>query len=141
MHTEEELLNLVVHVAITASLFANYLVFFGVAMWKIFRKAGYQGWEFFVPFYGQYCLTKMIFGKGWMWVFLFIPGINTFLLMIWFYHLARVFGKEVGFSIATAFFWPVMILIIAFGESEFITNKNHFDFVVESGRFIEEFRR
>ncbi len=45
------------------------IVFLIVAMWKIFKKAGFAGWKSIIPFYNQYCLFRISGMSGW-WIFL-----------------------------------------------------------------------
>lgn len=36
------------------------------ATWQIFVKGGEHGWAIFIPFYGNYCQFRMLWGSGWM---------------------------------------------------------------------------
>ena len=35
-----------------------------IASWRLFEKAGLQGWKGLIPIYNTYCLYQMAFGKG-----------------------------------------------------------------------------
>ena len=68
-----ELLELVLGGSIILVLFIfalaiGYLVLYIVSMWKLFKKAGKQGWESIVPYYNTYVLIE-IAGLNW-WYFL-----------------------------------------------------------------------
>ena len=41
------------------------LALFIVGEWKVFKKAGYEGWISLVPFYNTYTLSKIVWGNGW----------------------------------------------------------------------------
>lgn len=54
--------------------------------WKIYEKAGREGWEGIVPIYNLYVLTQII-GKPWWWtILMLIPYVN-FIWIIWSYNL------------------------------------------------------
>lgn len=47
------------------------LVVYLVALWKVFVKAGKQGWEAIIPFYNSWILVE-IAGLNWWWFLLII---------------------------------------------------------------------
>ena len=47
-----------------------------IAYWKIFEKAGEDGWKILVPFYNSYIITKIVYGNGWKFLFSLIPIIR-----------------------------------------------------------------
>lgn len=70
---ENELLEFILGGSIIFILFIfalviGYLVLYIVSMWKLFKKAGKQGWEAIVPYYNTYVLIE-IAGLNW-WYFL-----------------------------------------------------------------------
>lgn len=42
-------------------------VIYTIALWKLFKKAGKNGWEAIIPFYNTYTLTEVA-GLNW-WFF------------------------------------------------------------------------
>lgn len=40
------------------------LALFIIGEWKVFKKAGYEGWISLVPFYNTYTLSKIVWGNG-----------------------------------------------------------------------------
>lgn len=90
-----------------------------VACWKIYTKAGEPGWASLVPFYSNYVLFKIVFGKGWLFLLLFIPIVNAIMIIILIFKLAQVFGHGVGFGFGLLFLSPIFLLILAFDSSEY----------------------
>lgn len=88
-----------------------------IALWFVFIKAGYKGWYAIVPFYNFYILCKIVFGKGWLFIFLFIPFFNVIWLLYIIFRLSLVFGYGALFAFGLVFLFPIFILILAFGNS------------------------
>ena len=62
--------------------------------WSIFEKAGYPGWKTAVPFYNLYIWLKIIDKPMWWYIFLIIPFINVFMIMLMIVELVKCFGKH-----------------------------------------------
>ena len=96
--------------------------FFGVGLFSIFFvssqilfiKLDEYWWKGLIPFYNYYILSEILFKKGWLFVLLFIPGVNVIYSLVLFYVLGESFGKN---GILSAIFSPIMIAVIAFGSS------------------------
>lgn len=43
------------------------------AQWVVFQKAGIAGWKSIIPIYNSYCLFKIAWGNGWV----FLATINS----------------------------------------------------------------
>lgn len=111
------------------------------ARWKLFQKAGYEGWESIIPFYSDYVLCDIVLGKGLYFLILLIPSVIAFFVkmsdsdgsalldlaqlvssifaIILYYKLAGVFNKSTGFGVGLALLTPIFILILAFDSSAF----------------------
>lgn len=85
----------------------NYIIFFAIIVicltilipimafeifcnWKLFKKAGREGWEAIIPFYNQYVLVQ-IAGLNW-WYFLLLLFLGSVSISLSFYD------SSVGFS-------------------------------------------
>lgn len=91
-----------------------------IALWKIFEKAGVEGWKCLIPIYNVYIEFKIATGNGWMFLLLFVPFVN-FVVLIWYYlKLAKVFGKSEAFAVGLIFLNVFFILILGFGEDKYI---------------------
>ncbi len=119
-----------------------------IAYWRIFTKAGEPGWKSIIPAYNQYTLYKMTWKAPVFWVWLVftvavlvmyqqlsVSGDNastllvaaTFIVLIIliaislisYYKLAKSFGHGIGYAVGLFFLWPIFILILGFGSSEY----------------------
>lgn len=87
-----------------------------VAMWKIFVKAGEEGWAAVVPFYNLYILYKITWGNGLMFLLLLIPIANIVIHIITMVKLSRAFGKGGGWACGLIFLNTIFICIMAFSN-------------------------
>lgn len=102
------------------------LIFYFYCYWKLFVKAGYEGWKAIIPFYNIWCLCEMIFGAGyWMFIILggFIPCIGWIVIIlfeiIYGIRLAKSFGQSGGFAVGLILLPAIFIPILALGSSEY----------------------
>ncbi|WP_250434276.1 signal peptidase I [Hanstruepera flava] len=66
----------------------------GLGTWKLYQKAGRQGWEAFVPVYNAVVLMKII-NRPWYWtILLFLPIVNLIMFPVIWVETARSFGKN-----------------------------------------------
>lgn len=110
-------------------------IFTVICRWKIFKKAGEEGWKAIIPFYNQYILCKIVGVNPW-WILIYfcsfalssVPMIgSTLQLVVIVYYgilvnvsLAKSFGKDTGFAVGLYFLSPVFNAILAFGKSEYL---------------------
>lgn len=96
-------------------------VFSIVAMWKVFKKAGKEGWAALIPIYNLVVLFQIsgIDSKKLLWFLLpFIGQIIVFVYLIMAYiNLAKAFGKSSGFAAGLIFLNVVFMGILAFDNS------------------------
>ncbi len=64
-----------------------------IGLYKIFEKAGYPGWNALVPFYNFYIWLKIIKKPLWWYIFLLIPFINVFTILIMIVEILKCFNK------------------------------------------------
>ncbi|MBN9413843.1 MAG: signal peptidase I [Candidatus Eremiobacteraeota bacterium] len=98
------------------------------AMWRLFTKAGRQGWEGIVPFYNAYVMSQFLRMPVWTVLLLFIPGVNFLAVIVFVHRLMMAFGKDVMWTIAGVipFTSPFAFLALAFGDAQF-GDINEFD--------------
>ncbi|MCR5207547.1 MAG: DUF5684 domain-containing protein [Eubacterium sp.] len=94
-----------------------------IAMWKLFEKAGEEGWKALIPFYNAYTLVKIAYGNGIMFLLLLIPVVNFVFIFIYMINLAKAFGKSSGFGIGLVFLAPIFMMILGFGSDQYIGPK------------------
>jgi hypothetical protein len=96
---------------LTQILFLFVLITFE-SQWKIFKKAGKEGWASIVPIYNIIVLLEIVKKPVWWLVFLLIPFVNI-VFAIWMTNLlSKRFGKDEGFTIGLIFlpfiFYPLL---------------------------------
>lgn len=90
-----------------------------VCAWRIYEKAGREGWEAIVPIYNIYVFTKIIDKPGWWTILLLIPYVN-YVFLIWGTNLlSKKFGKDVGFTLGLVFLGFIFYPILAFGDAKY----------------------
>lgn len=91
-----------------------------VCNWKLFTKAGIAGWKALIPYYNSYLLHEMSWGKGWMFLCLFIPLAGWVFGIIHNVKLAKAFGQSGAFAAGLVLVPIVFLPILAFGNSTYI---------------------
>ncbi|MFX1708009.1 DUF5684 domain-containing protein [Chitinophaga sp. CC14] len=92
-------------------------VFFIICLWKIFEKAGQEGWKAIIPIYNVYVLTQII-GKPWYWVILMCIPYVGIIWGIWATNLlSKSFGKTEGFTVGLILLGIVFYPILAFDRT------------------------
>lgn len=95
-------------------------VFTIIAMWKIFKKAGYAGWKSIIPFYNMYIYTEISGYNGWMFLLCLIPFVGTIIWAIMTsLGIAKNFGKGTGFAIGLILLSTIFELILGFGSAQY----------------------
>lgn len=111
-----------------------YVVIYIIGQWKLFKKAGKNGWEALIPFYSTYTLIE-ISGLHWWYFLIAILGSITVTLNIdnisWitnissrivnffiFYNLAKKMNKEtISTAILGTLFPGIMILVMGLSKN------------------------
>lgn len=101
-------------------LYWIWLIIYVVALWKIFVKAGQEGWKSLIPIYNLYLLLKIVGMSPWWLLALFVPLVNLIVSVVISLSLAKVFGK----SSAYGFFmlWLLAFIgmpILGFGDAKY----------------------
>ena len=90
-----------------------------IGCWNIFEKAGVEGWKALIPFYNIFVFFKIIYGTGWLCLFLLIPIIDFFAYGFTLYKLSRRFGKDIWFTLGLIFFPEIFLIILGFDNSRY----------------------
>lgn len=80
----------------------------------LFIKADKPWWGALIPFYNQYLMFEIVFGKGYLFLLTFIPIVGQIMMLILFYRLGKVFNKN---SILTLIFTVFSIPFISFSST------------------------
>lgn len=101
-----------------------------IAFWKIFVKAGVEGWKAIIPFYNYWVLCEIVGKPGW-WgltpILMAIPIVNfiawipvLILFVIISLELGKAFGKDTVWSIFLLIIFSLIgILILGFGSDKY----------------------
>ena len=91
-----------------------------ITLWRLFEKAGEEGWKGIIPFYNIFILFKITWGNGWKMLFLLIPLFNIYVIIKTCINTARAFGKGGWFAVGLIFLSPIFGLILAFSDCEYL---------------------
>lgn len=143
---------LTIFAAIMIPLIVISLIWFVITIigyWKLFEKAGQPGWKSIIPIYNEYCIYKIGWNGGIYWLNLLLNALSGFFLyqmgveqvIIWVLlsllvsvlalilrvvfciKLAQAYNKSGAFAIGLILFYPIFMLILAFGDGEYVKNK------------------
>lgn len=96
------------------------LVIMIAAMWRIFTKAGEEGWKAIIPIYNIVVLLKIV-GRPWWWLLLMlIPLVNIVVGIMVMNDLSKSFGHGLGFTLGLIFLPYIFYLVLAFGSSQYM---------------------
>jgi len=95
------------------------IVFYIVAFWRVFTKAGEPGWGAIVPIYNLYLYCKIAGRPEWWLILLFIPFVNIVFSLILAMDIAKAFSKSSGFGIGIWLLSFIFIPILAFGSATY----------------------
>ena len=115
-----------------------------IGLWKVFTKAGVEGWKAIIPFLNLYELYKMSWNRNYFWAALIlsivgrgISGsengffsflgtlcvIGAFILnVVLCNHLSKSFGQGTGFTVGLVLLPIIFFPILGFGSSQYEGN-------------------
>ena len=126
-------------VATLASLISTYsliiLAFYVliiVAQWKIFTKAGQEGWKALIPIYNVVVLYKIIGLSPWLlllYLLSVVPVvgwiISIALSIVSTVKLAKAFNQSTAFIFGLLSLSPIFQMILGFGKAEYVGPENN----------------
>jgi TctA family transporter len=103
---------------ILAAIWLGVALFFIIAAWKVFTKAGQPGWGIFIPFYNVYLWIKIAGKPGWWLVLYCIPLVNIVVSIMVTLVVGKAFGKSTAFSVfLLIIFGFIGIPILGYGSA------------------------
>ena len=107
-----------------------YIIFFValsafmiICWWKIFKKAGKEGWEAIIPIYTNIVALQITNNPMWLIVVFLVPGLNAIGLPLYSIlvaiNLSKAFNKEGTFALLLIFVPIVGYPILAFGKDKY----------------------
>ena len=95
-----------------------------IGMWKMYEKAGREGWKAIIPIYNMYVLTEISGQNGWLFLLCLIPGVGALIWSIMVsLKLAPAYGKDTGFAIGLILLPPIFYMILGFGNAQYVLGK------------------
>ena len=123
-----------------------------IGMWKMFTKAGEEGWKSIIPIYNMITLCKIVGVNPW-WILIvygasLLSGIPilgllislvSFAASIYFSILlcvstANSFGKDTGFAVGLFFLSPIFYCILGFGSAKYEGAKPMNDIIFKNNK-------
>lgn len=111
--------------AVLLVIYLAVIIFYIVAGWKVFVKAGEPGWGIFVPIYNLYLICKISGRPEWWLILFFIPLVNIVVGLIIAMDIAKAFSKGPGFGIGLWLLSFIFVPILGFGSAQY-TKPNMF---------------
>lgn len=94
-----------------------------IGLWKLFEKAGQKGWMILIPVYNLYIWLKIIKKPMWWFIFLIIPFINVFVILLMIVEIVKCFQKySLGAQALGALFPFVYLPYLGFSKKETYLN-------------------
>lgn len=95
--------QLTMNISSTTLIIYTAICFIGtfIGLIGVFKKAGFKGWYALIPFYNLYIWLKVLERPMWWFIFLAIPYLSIFMLMLMTWKTIRTFGKTT---------YPILIL-------------------------------
>lgn len=149
MSVEGLALGLIIFILIVLLVVISLVVLEIVGVWKVFKKAGKNGWEAIIPYYSTWTLVEISGCKWWFFLIVLISGLFTFNITIDIndtssvsynplefigsilnlfgmfminYNIAKKFNKDLGYAIGLTLLPFVFYSILGFGKSIFDKN-------------------
>lgn len=106
------------------------VIFSIVCLWKVFEKAGVEGWKAIIPGYNSWIMAEIAGKPGWwglvplagiipiVGIFASIAGFILYILIA--IELAKSFGKEPIFSLVLIFLSVIGYAMLAFGYAKYV---------------------
>ena len=91
-------------------------IFTLICNWKVFKKAGKNGWEAIIPIYNFIVLLEITELPMWYLILFLLPVGNIIVLFLTYIELAKKFGQSTAFGIGLTILNPIFIAILAFNK-------------------------
>jgi hypothetical protein len=100
-------------------LYLGVIVLMIASMWKVFTKAGQDGWKAIIPIYNLYVLLKIVGRPGWWLILFLVPIVNFIVAIVLNVDLAKSFGKGIGYGLGLTFLGIIFYPLLGFGDAEY----------------------
>ncbi|MBQ3261494.1 signal peptidase I [Candidatus Saccharibacteria bacterium] len=100
-------------------LMLAWVVLVVIARWKIFKKAGKDGWKSLIPVYSSYTMLQILNMEPMLCFLTLLPGANFMLSIVMQVKLAKSFKKGTGFAVGLILLQPIFEMILGFGPAKY----------------------
>ena len=119
--------SIMIVVMISVLIFLSVYAYYAIIFWKVFKKAGRNGWEALIPFYNYWVLFEISGYPGGYSLFVLIPCAGPIIFFIFSImagiSLAKKFNKPDGFHVLLWLLPIVGYSILAFDDSKYDGSK------------------
>lgn len=115
----ENPLLLTLAILLTVALY----VWTAASLHAMFRKAGEEGWQAWVPVLNTIVLLRLGGFSGWWVVLAFVPLVNVVfvvILVMAYYRISRAFGFGAGMTVLAFLLLPVWSSILGWGSARWL---------------------
>jgi hypothetical protein len=110
-------------VAVVYLIYLAVYVLIVAGLWKMFVKAGEEGWKAIIPIWNTLVILRMV-GREWWWILLMlIPIVGFVIWIIVCVDVARSFGRGGGFAVGLILLPIIFFPILGFGADRYLGPK------------------
>jgi len=83
---------------------------------KAYVKMGLPGWAVIIPIYSDVVLYRLYYGKGWKFIYQYIPIYGCYVKVMMGIRIAKSFGEDGGFGWGLGLLPPLFWAILGLGK-------------------------
>jgi hypothetical protein len=95
-----------------------FIVLMYAGLWKMFVKAGVEGWKGIIPIYNIVIMWRLVGMSGWYTLLFLIPIVNIVAAIYLYYKVAQAYGHGIGMTILELL--SIGFIIMGFGDSKYV---------------------
>ena len=94
-----------------------------IALWKLFKKAGFPGWASLIPIYNLVVIFKIAKVSPWYILLYFVPIVDIIVIIVFTilirFKIAYNFSKSTAFGFGLLFLSFIFLPILAFSNAKY----------------------
>ena len=132
----EEILMFLLGIGVLMIIIAiAWAVFYYIGLWKMFKKAGKQGWESIIPIYNTWILVEIAGLKNYWFIISLAPTLGSLItdnaLLSWVfsiasllanvaivYNISKKFSKDTTWFILSIFFGGITLPLLGYSNRD-----------------------
>ena len=104
---------------VAAVIVIAIVLFYLIAYWRIFSKAGRPGILAIIPIVSTFVLLSIVGRPLWWFVLFLIPVVNIVMAIIVYNDLSKSFGHGAGFTVGLVLLPEIFIPVLGYGGSRY----------------------